>query len=75
MNTENVLEYDYSIAKLFLWTTLAFGVVGMLVGVIIAFQMAYPSLNHIAGEYGLFGRLRPLHTRFGLRGIIWGREC
>lgn len=68
MDTKNVLEYDYSIAKLFLWTTLIFGIVGMLVGVIIAFQMAFPSLNHIAGEYGLFGRLRPLHTN----GVIYG---
>lgn len=62
------LEYDYSIAKLFLFTTLIFGAVGMLVGVIIAFQMAYPSLNYIAGEYGIFGRLRPIHTN----GVIYG---
>ena len=68
MHTNSALEYDYSIAKLFIWTTLIFGVVGMLVGVIIAFQMAYPALNHIAGEYGIFGRLRPIHTN----GVIYG---
>lgn len=62
------LEYDYSIAKLFVYTTLIFGVIGMLIGVIISFQMAYPSLNYIAGEYGIFGRLRPLHTN----GVIYG---
>ena len=65
---ENRLEYDYSVAKLFTYATLVFGVVGMLIGVIIAFQMAYPSLNYLAGEYGTFGRLRPLHTS----GAIFG---
>ena len=40
----------------------------MVVGVVIAFQMACPELNYIAGEYSAFGRLRPLHTN----GIIFG---
>ena len=62
------LEYDYSIAKLFLFSTLAFGFIGMLIGVVLAFQLAFPDLNYIAGEYGIFGRLRPLHTN----GIIYG---
>ena len=65
---ENRLEYDYSVAKLFTYATLVFGVVGLLLGVVIAFQMAYPSLNYLAGEYGTFGRLRPLHTS----GAIFG---
>jgi cytochrome c oxidase cbb3-type subunit 1 len=34
----------------------------MTVGVLIAFQMAFPELNYLAGEYGTFSRLRPLHT-------------
>ena len=39
------------------------GVVGMLVGVIIAFQLAFPALNvEWAQPYANFGRLRPLHT-------------
>lgn len=69
------LEYDYSIARLFTYTTLIFGAVGMLIGVILAFQMAYPALNYIAGEYGIFGRLRPLHTNAVIYGFtlsgIW----
>lgn len=69
------LEYDYSIARLFTYTTLIFGAIGMLIGVIIAFQMAYPALNYIAGEYGIFGRLRPLHTNAVIYGFtlsgIW----
>ncbi|AQW85629.1 cytochrome c oxidase CcoNOPQ, cbb3-type, subunit I [Campylobacter pinnipediorum subsp. caledonicus] len=68
MRPSQTLSYDYSVAKLFMFSTLVFGVVGMLLGVIIAFQMAYPDLNYIAGEYSTFGRLRPLHTN----GIIFG---
>ena len=65
---DNRLEYDYSISKLFTYATLAFGVIGMLIGVIIAFQLAIPELNYLAGEYGTFSRLRPLHTS----GVIFG---
>ncbi|MDA3967609.1 MULTISPECIES: cytochrome-c oxidase, cbb3-type subunit I [Helicobacter] len=68
MQSDSALEYDYSIAKLFLFATIAFGIVGLLLGVIVAFQLAFPSLNYLAGEFGTFGRLRPLHTN----GIIYG---
>ena len=75
MQANPALEYDYSIAKLFLFTTIAFGIVGLLLGVIIAFQMAFPSLNYLAGEFGTFGRLRPLHTNAVIYGFtisgIW----
>ena len=43
--------------------TTLWGIVGMLVGVTIAFQLAFPDLNFAALQgYGNFGRLRPLHT-------------
>ena len=43
--------------------TAFWGVVGFLVGVWIAFQLAYPQLNFDwAQGYMNFGRLRPLHT-------------
>jgi cytochrome c oxidase cbb3-type subunit 1 len=62
MESSNVLNYDYSVAKCFTVATIIFGIVGMTVGVLIAFQMAFPDLNYLAGEFGTFGRLRPLHT-------------
>ncbi|RUW03994.1 MULTISPECIES: cytochrome-c oxidase, cbb3-type subunit I [unclassified Mesorhizobium] len=40
--------------------TIFWGGVGMLVGVIIALQLAYPDLN--VAPWFNFGRLRPLHT-------------
>lgn len=64
----SALEYDYTASKLFIWATIAFGIVGLLLGVLIAFQLAFPDLNYLFGEYGTFSRLRPLHTN----GIIFG---
>ncbi len=55
------VTYDDRISRWFLWATLIFGVVGMLVGVIIALQLAWWPAN--AGvSFLTFGRLRPLHT-------------
>jgi len=60
------LEYDYTVAKMFMLTTIVLGIVGMSVGVFIAFELAFPGLNTAFGsgvaEYTAFGRLRPLHT-------------
>lgn len=41
--------------------TLFWGLAGMIAGVYIALQLAYPVLN-LGLEYTTFGRLRPLHT-------------
>jgi cytochrome c oxidase cbb3-type subunit 1 len=62
MQSQNALEYDYTVARWFAITTIVLGIVGMLVGVILAFQLAFPDLNYLLGEYGTFSRLRPLHT-------------
>ena len=44
--------------------TTFWGVVGFLVGVVIAFQLAFPTLNlsDLTQGYTNFGKLRPLHT-------------
>lgn len=55
------ISYDNKIVRYFSWATLIWGVVGMLVGLIIALELSAWQLN-----FGLkwisFGRLRPLHT-------------
>lgn len=53
--------YDNKIPRNFAIATVVWGAVGMLVGVIIAFQLAFPALN-FGIQYTTFGRLRPLHT-------------
>jgi cytochrome c oxidase cbb3-type subunit I/II len=53
--------YDNRIVRNFVIATLVWGVVGMLVGVIIALQLAWPALN-LEIPWLTYGRLRPLHT-------------
>jgi len=69
MQSNAALEYDYSVAKLFTYTTILFGFLGMLIGTLIAAQLAFPELNYLIGEYGTFSRLRPLHTNIVIFGF------
>jgi cytochrome c oxidase cbb3-type subunit I/II len=57
----NQPRYDDKIVKMFLGATILWGAVGMLVGVIIALQIAYWPAN-LGLPWTTFGRLRPLHT-------------
>ncbi len=59
INNENT--YNYRVVRQFSVMAVVWGVVGMLVGVLIAAQLAWPDL--INGIPWLsYGRLRPLHT-------------
>ncbi|MEL6340506.1 MAG: cytochrome-c oxidase, cbb3-type subunit I [Myxococcota bacterium] len=59
--TMEQFRYDDAIVRKFVWATLIWGVVAMLVGVTIALQMAWPAAN-MGLPFTSFGRLRPLHT-------------
>ena len=52
--------YDNQTVRNFAFATITWGVVGMLVGLYVALELVFPSLNFI--QYAGFGRLRPLHT-------------
>jgi cytochrome c oxidase cbb3-type subunit I/II len=54
-------SYDDEIVRKFLVACVAWGAIGMLVGVLIALQMANPVFN-LGLPFTSFGRLRPLHT-------------
>lgn len=55
--------YNDGVVRAGVIATTFWGLAGFLVGVIIAFQLAFPSLNYeVLMGYGNFGRLRPLHT-------------
>ena len=58
---DTALNYNYRVVKQFAIMTVVWGVVGMLVGVIIAAQLAFPALNFDTA-WLTYGRLRPLHT-------------
>jgi len=53
--------YNYTVVRQFAVMTVVWGIVGMLVGVVIAAQLAWPALNFDTPWFS-YGRLRPLHT-------------
>ncbi len=56
-----IAAYNDKVVRQFALATVFWGVVGMLVGVIIAAQLTWPALN-LGLEWLSYGRLRPLHT-------------
>ena len=53
--------YHEDVIRLFVIATVFWGLVGFLVGVVIALQLAFPLLN-LDLPWTSFGRLRPVHT-------------
>ena len=53
--------YNYKVVRQFAVMTVIWGLIGMLVGVLIAAQLVWPELN-LGLPWTSFGRLRPLHT-------------
>ena len=53
--------YNYKVVRQFAIMTIVWGIVGMLVGVLIAAQLVWPVLNFDIA-WLTYGRLRPLHT-------------
>jgi len=59
--TKADMVYSDGVVRGFALAAVIYGIVGMLVGVIIAAQLAWPELN-FGIPYITYGRLRPLHT-------------
>jgi len=53
--------YDNKIVKKFLYATLFWGIIGMLVGLLLALMFLFPNITD-GISFLSFGRLRPLHT-------------
>lgn len=54
-------NYDNKIVRNFAIATVIWGLVGMLVGLLVALQLFKPEMN-LGNQYTTFGRIRPLHT-------------
>ena len=54
-------QYDNKVVQKFLYATMLWGVVGMVVGLLLAFMFLFPNLTD-GISWLSFGRLRPLHT-------------
>ena len=59
--TQEKFYYDNKIVKLFSYATIFWGLVGMLIGLLAAAQLAFPFLNFEL-SFTTFGRVRPVHT-------------
>lgn len=57
-------SYDNKIVKYFAYATMIWGIIGMLVGLIAALQLAFPEFfnDYLSLSFLSFGRIRPLHT-------------
>ena len=61
--------YDNKIVRMFLIATIVWGIVGMLVGLLVALLFIFP--NYLEGiPYLGFGRLRPLHTNAAIFAFV-----
>ncbi|HKK74823.1 MAG TPA: cytochrome-c oxidase, cbb3-type subunit I [Saprospiraceae bacterium] len=69
MATIEKFNYDNGIVKNFAYATMLWGVVGMLVGLIAAFQLIIPDLS-FGFAPTTFGRLRPLHTNAAIFAFV-----
>ncbi len=57
-------SYDNKIVKYFAYATMIWGIIGMLVGLTAALQLAFPEFfnDYLGFSFLSFGRIRPLHT-------------
>jgi cytochrome c oxidase cbb3-type subunit I/II len=74
MATEVALEerqivYDDAVVRKFVWASVIWGTVGMLVGVLIALQLAFWQLN-FGVPFLTYSRLRPLHTNAVIFALV-----
>ena len=66
---KRTIEYDDQTVRRFMIASIIWGLVGMAVGVLIAFQLNFPKLNLGLPYFG-FGRLRPLHTNGAIFAFV-----
>jgi cytochrome c oxidase cbb3-type subunit I/II len=61
--------YDDAVVRGFVWASVSWGAIGLLVGLIIALQLSFPQLN-FETSFLTFGRLRPLHTNAVIFALV-----
>ncbi len=74
MHTATVTEtrhvvYDDKVVRGFVWASVGWGLIGMLVGLLIALQLSFPVLNFDL-PFLTFSRLRPLHTNAVIFALV-----
>ena len=68
----DIRDYDTKVVRYFIIAAVIWAVIGMSVGVMLAAQLYWPSLN-FDSQYFQFGRLRPLHTSGVIFDFVYSR--
>ncbi|MCA8950506.1 MAG: cytochrome-c oxidase, cbb3-type subunit I [Planctomycetes bacterium] len=63
------IVYDDGAVRGFVWASVFWGLVGLLVGLLIALQLSFPVLNFDT-SFLTFSRLRPLHTNAVIFALV-----
>ncbi len=61
--------YDNKLARNFMYATIIWGVIGLLVGLTIAFELIFPRMSG-GISWLVFSRLRPLHTNGAIFAFV-----
>ena len=67
--TTQQITYDDKTVKQFVFASVAWGAIGLIVGLLIALQLAFHGLNFDT-PWLTFGRLRPLHTNAAIFALV-----
>jgi len=68
-SSQRVIEYDDHYVRLFVLAGIIWGLIGMTVGLLVAFQLNFSFLNFEL-PWLTFGRLRPLHTNGAIFAFV-----
>ncbi|MBL9080055.1 MAG: cbb3-type cytochrome c oxidase subunit I, partial [Planctomycetes bacterium] len=63
------IVYDDGVVRGFVWASVGWGAIGLLVGLLIALQLSFPILNFDT-SFLTFSRLRPLHTNAVIFALV-----
>ncbi|HEX6810821.1 MAG TPA: cytochrome-c oxidase, cbb3-type subunit I [Planctomycetota bacterium] len=63
------ITYDDAVVRGFVWASVGWGLIGMLVGLVCALQLSFPALNFDT-SFLTFSRLRPLHTNAVIFALV-----
>ena len=69
MSDRITVTYNDRIVRQFTLASMIWGAVGLLAGVVIALQLAFPALN-LGLPWTTYGRLRPLHTNAAIFAFV-----
>lgn len=69
MHTPSTVTYNDGVVRQFTLASMFWGAVALLLGVVIALQLAFPVLN-LDLPWTTYGRLRPLHTNAAIFAFV-----